>query len=160
MTKRNLALICVAVILTSIVVSGATFAGGVWYMKNNNNLEMSDFFTTLPFTEPKQSAQSSFHSLDKLVFSVKGERQTHFVMLELALKTRQPEKIKDIDNYMPVVRNALLRLFSNKTYEQLQSQPTIDALQEEVRETLVTAFVNTNFSHMIDDVLLTKYVVQ
>jgi len=147
-------------ILTSIVVSGATFTGAVWYMKNHNNIDVSSLFSKLPFSEPEQSEQPAFHSLDKLVFSVKGKRQTHFVMLELALETRQPEKIKDIDNYMPVVRNALLKLFSNKTYEQLQNQPTIDELQEEVKQTLLTAFVNTNFSHIIDDVLLTKYVVQ
>lgn len=160
MTKKNIAFMFSTMLLTSVVVSAITFTGAIWYMKNHNSVNLSDIVGNLPFQEDARSEHPSFHSLDKLVLSVKGQRQTHFVMLELALETHQPERIKNIDNYMPVVRNSLLKLFSNKTYEQLQNQPTIDSLQEEVKETLLTAFADTHLARDIDDVLLTKYVVQ
>lgn len=160
MTKQNYAFIFFTMLLTSIVVSAGTFTGTVWYMKKHNSFNLSEIVGNFSFQDETRSEQPSFHSLDKLVLSVKGQRQTHFVMLELALETHQPERIKNIDNYMPVVRNSLLKLFSNKTYEQLQNQPTIDSLQEEVKETLLTAFADTHLARDIDDVLLTKYVVQ
>lgn len=160
MTKKNIAFMFFTLLLTSVVVSAITFTGAVWYMKNHDNFDFGDLASNLSFQKEERPVHPSFHSLDKLVLSVKGQRQTHFVMLELALKTSQPEQIKVIDNYMPVVRNSLLKLFSNKTYEQLQSQSTIDVLQDEVKQTLLNAFADTQLAHAIDDVLLTKYVVQ
>lgn len=161
MTKKQITTLLFASLLISVIASALTFSGTVWYMKNHRQFNLDEMLTSFSFqTEEAPSDQPVFHSLDKLVLSVKGNRQTHFVMLELAIATYQPERIKNIDNYMPVVRNALLKLFSNKTYEELQNQPTIDALQEEVKQTLLTAFADTHIARDIDDVLLTKYVIQ
>ncbi|MDF4803838.1 flagellar basal body-associated FliL family protein, partial [Vibrio parahaemolyticus] len=73
---------------------------------------------------------------------------------------RRPERIKDIDNYMPMVQNSLLKLFSDKTFDELQQTGAIDILQNEVKQTLLVAFAKTDIVRDIDDVLLTKYVVQ
>ncbi|MDW1853997.1 flagellar basal body-associated protein FliL, partial [Vibrio sp. Vb0888] len=72
----------------------------------------------------------------------------------------RPERIKDIDNYMPMVQNSLLKLFSDKTFDELQQTGAIDILQNEVKQTLLVAFAKTDIVRDIDDVLLTKYVVQ
>ncbi|NMV28211.1 flagellar basal body-associated FliL family protein, partial [Vibrio parahaemolyticus] len=111
-------------------------------------------------TEQPTSKGPSFHPLDKVVLTVKGKKQTHFVMLELAIETRRPERIKEIDEYMPMVQNSLLKLFSDKTFDQLQQAGAIDILQDEVKQTLLLAFAKTDIVREIDDVLLTKYVVQ
>ncbi|MEF1341376.1 flagellar basal body-associated FliL family protein, partial [Vibrio rotiferianus] len=100
------------------------------------------------------------HPLDKVVLTIKGKKQTHFVMLELAVETRNPERIQDIDNYMPMIQNSLLKLFSDKTFDELQQSGAIEALQKEVKETLLLSFAETSIVRDIDDVLLTKYVVQ
>ena len=81
-------------------------------------------------------------------------------MLEVAVETRRPERIKDIDDYMPVVRNSLLKLFADKSFDDLQREGAIDDLQNEVKQTLLMAFAKTDIVRDIDDVLLTKYVVQ
>ncbi|MCV5746315.1 flagellar basal body-associated FliL family protein, partial [Escherichia coli] len=67
---------------------------------------------------------------------------------------------KEIDEYMPMVQNSLLKLFSDKTFDQLQQAGAIDILQDEVKQTLLLAFAKTDIVREIDDVLLTKYVVQ
>ncbi|WP_318443615.1 flagellar basal body-associated FliL family protein [Photobacterium leiognathi] len=149
------------ILLISIIVAVVTFSTTLWYSQQNTSTpNIGTWFTKVFQSGPEATAQPVFHPLDKVVVSVKGERQTHFVMLELAVQTHYPERIKQIDNYMPLVRNALLKMFSKKRYEELQNQQTIEQLQQEVKQTLTDAFANTTIARDIDDVLFTKYVIQ
>lgn len=167
MTKKNMIALFTTMIITSALVSAATVTGGIWYLNKNTQTSPSSsnsLLDNLSFNflskEDAKNEHPSFHPLDKIVLTVKGKRQTHFVMLELAIETRRPEHIQQLDNYMPVVQNSLLKLFSNKTFDELQQTGAIDALQNEVKDTLLLAFSETDIVHDIDDVLLTKYVVQ
>lgn len=160
MTNRSFAPILATIVLSNALVTGGMLAGAFWYLKNEPQ-DIGELINAVRFEQPEPIANGpSFHSLDKLVLGVKGLRQTHYVMLELAIETRRPESIKAIDDYMPVTRNALLKMFSEKTYEQLQQQSEIEDLQNELKQTLLKAFANTPFVEHIDDVILTKYVIQ
>lgn len=166
MTKQQLLVFSGAMILTSALVSAGTMMGGLWYLQSQQQTDATEQplleTLSLPFLFEQDDPQNgpSFHALEKIVLSVKGDRQTHFVMLELAVETRYPDRITVIDDYMPVVQNALLRLFADKRYEDLQQDGAIDLLQKEVKDTLMLAFAKTDLVRDIDDVLLTKYVVQ
>lgn len=167
MSKKQLLAVVISVVITSVVVSAGTFIGGLWFLTHSNKGEDNTGWlegTPLAFlTEEKQevrNARPSFHSLEKVVLTVKGKKQSHFVMLEVAIETRNPERIQAIDNYMPVIRNSLLKLFSDKTYEALREHGTVSHLQEEVKESLLLAFADNDIVRDIDDVLLTKYVLQ
>ncbi|MDK9734723.1 flagellar basal body-associated FliL family protein [Vibrio sp. B511a] len=166
MTKQQMIALFIAMIITSALVSAVTIMGGIWYL-NKHAQESPDSGSLIEdsplsflVTEQPTSKGPSFHPLDKVVLTVKGKKQTHFVMLELAIETRRPERIKEIDEYMPMVQNSLLKLFSDKTFDQLQQAGAIDILQDEVKQTLLFAFAKTDIVREIDDVLLTKYVVQ
>ncbi|AVF73259.1 flagellar basal body-associated FliL family protein [Vibrio alginolyticus] len=166
MTKQQMIALFIAMIITSALVSAVTIIGGIWYL-NKHAQESPDSGSLIEdsplsflVTEQPTSKGPSFHPLDKVVLTVKGKKQTHFVMLELAIETRRPERIKEIDEYMPMVQNSLLKLFSDKTFDQLQQAGAIDILQDEVKQTLLLAFAKTDIVREIDDVLLTKYVVQ
>ncbi|UFN72075.1 flagellar basal body-associated FliL family protein [Vibrio alginolyticus] len=166
MTKQQMIALFIAMIITSALVSAATIMGGIWYL-NKHAQESPDSGSLIDdsplsflVTEEPTSKGPSFHPLDKVVLTVKGKKQTHFVMLEIAIETRRPERIKDIDEYMPMVQNSLLKLFSDKTFDELQQAGAIDILQNEVKQTLLLAFAKTDIVREIDDVLLTKYVVQ
>ncbi|AGV19081.1 MULTISPECIES: flagellar basal body-associated FliL family protein [Vibrio] len=166
MTKQQMIALFIAMIITSALVSAVTIMGGIWYL-NKHAQESPDSGSLIEdsplsflVTEQPTSKGPSFHPLDKVVLTVKGKKQTHFVMLELAIETRRPERIKEIDEYMPMVQNSLLKLFSDKTFDQLQQAGAIDILQDEVKQTLLLAFAKTDIVREIDDVLLTKYVVQ
>ncbi|EDP60353.1 flagellar basal body-associated FliL family protein [Vibrio sp. AND4] len=169
MTKQQMIALFITMIITSTLISAATVVGGIWYLNKSSAASESDSSASgflegspLAFLTAEQPTTKgpSFHPLDKLVLTVKGKKQTHFVMLELAVETRRPERIKDIDAYMPMIQNSLLKLFSDKTYDELQQAGAIDALQSEVKETLLVAFAKTDIVRDIDDVLVTKYVVQ
>ncbi len=167
MPKKQLLALVLSVVITSALVSAGTLVGGMWMLSQSSKSEENSRWldeTPLAFlTEKKQPAKDtkpSFHSLEKVVLSVKGKKQSHFVMLEVAIETRQPERVRAIDSYMPVVRNSLLKLFSDKTYETLSEHGAVNQLQEEVKQSILLAFADTDIVRDIDDILLTKYVVQ
>ncbi|MGR5236466.1 flagellar basal body-associated FliL family protein [Vibrio alfacsensis] len=167
MTKKQMIALFITMIITSALVSAATVASGIWYLNKSTQASSSATgalldLSSLPFMsqEAPKSETPSFHPLEKVVLTIKGKKQSHFVMLELAIETRNAEGIKDIDNYMPVVKNSLLKLFSDKTFDELQKHGSIESLQTELKQTLLLAFEETDIVHDIDDVLLTKYVVQ
>ena len=165
MTKKQQIAVFAAMILTSALVSAATVFGGIWLVKQSHEQANADSWvedSPLAFLtdDPDQAFQPSFHPLEKVVLSIKGKRQSHFVMLGLAVETRRPQRITNINDYMPVVRNALLKLFSDKTYEDLRQDGAIEQLQNEIKQTVLLAFQKTDIVRDIDDVLLTKYVVQ
>ncbi|RSD30227.1 flagellar basal body-associated FliL family protein [Vibrio pectenicida] len=165
MTKQQMIAVFAAMILTSALVSATTVFGGIWLVKQSHQQANADSWvddSLLGFLaeDPNRAHQPSFHALEKIVLSVKGKRQTHFVMLEVAVETRRPKRIENINDYMPVVRNALLKLFSDKTYDDLRQDGAIDQLQNEIKQTVLLAFQKTDIVRDIDDVLLTKYVVQ
>ena len=167
MTKKQLFTYSAIMLLSSALISAATVAGGIWYLKQNQTSQSengtasdSGFDLAALFHEEPQYQGPQFHPLEKIVLSVKGNNQTHFVMLELAIETRDLEQISAINDYMPKIQNALLKLFSNKHYNELQEAGAVEQLQDEVKNTLLTAFEETYFVNHIDDVLLTKYVVQ
>lgn len=158
-------------LLSSAIISASTVFGGILYLQHTAKTETGDeslfssfkmpaFFAEEEEEEEEVSKSPSFHPLEKIVLSIKGNNQTHFVMLELAIETRNPERMAAIDNYMPVIQNALLKLFADKHYNDLQEDGAIENLQSEVKSTLITAFNKTGLVQDIDDVLLTKYVVQ
>ncbi|CAM3870604.1 Flagellar protein LafL [Vibrio aerogenes CECT 7868] len=162
MTKKQMIILCVMMLITTAIVSGGAVFGGIWYLKQSSGANGSDSFISV-FTKKEDpiSPTPVFHQLEKVVLSVKGEKQqNHFVMLELAIETRHPVRMEAIDNYMPLVRNTLIKLFSNKTYADLYGEQALDHLQKEVKQSILMAFEKTEIVRDIDDVLLTKYVVQ
>lgn len=167
MSRKQLLAVIISMVITSVLVSAGTVVGTFWLLTNSGKSEeASTWFERSPlafFSESKpqnKETKPSFHPLEKVVLSVKGKKQSHFVMLEVAIETRELERIKAIDNYMPVVRNSLLKLFSDKTYETLRKEGTVSQLQEEVKLSILEAFADTDIVSDIDDILLTKYVIQ
>ncbi len=164
MTKQQLITMFFMMLIVSALVSAGVVFGGMWYLKTAHSQDNSDWIAESPLsflTSVRDTPKPpSFHSLDKVVLSVKGKDQNHFLMLEIAVETRHPERIDNIKDYMPVVSNSMIRLFSNKTYEDLQQNGVIENLQQEVKTAVLSSLEKTDILRDIDDVLLTKYVVQ
>lgn len=159
MTKKQIAIMVVFAMLLSLVVFFATVMTTTWYVKQDPAPDMLSMVTEVFLPKSNASEQAHYYPLDKLVLNVKGNRKSHYVMLEMAIKTYQPDSIEQIDQYQPLIFNTMLQFFSNKNYQELQQQPLL-ALQQEVTATLKQAFVNTPIVADIDDVLFTKYVIQ
>ncbi|WP_413112647.1 flagellar basal body-associated protein FliL [Thaumasiovibrio sp. DFM-14] len=101
-----------------------------------------------------------FTNLDKFVISIDGAERTHFLMLEMSLKTSSEEAHDALYEFKPLARNVLLRMFSKKTYEELREIKNIELLEGRVHQELTMALVQNGYNHRIDEVLFTKMVVQ
>lgn len=99
-------------------------------------------------------------NLDKFVISVDGEERTHYLMLELALKTNSLQAHDELIEFKPLARNVLLKMFSQSTYEDLRKMNEIDSLQQQVMGQLRQVLAINGYNHQIEEVLFTKLVLQ
>jgi flagellar FliL protein len=78
-----------------------------------------------------------------------------------SLVTHDPEQLEVTDSLMPVIRNAMVQFFSKRNLEQVRKDlQEIDALQEALRTRLSATISNYGYKAALDDVLVTKVVLQ
>ncbi|OBT05333.1 flagellar basal body protein FliL [Shewanella sp. UCD-FRSSP16_17] len=114
-----------------------------------------------PFTafEPAPKV-AQFYPLEKFIFSVPGKDTSHYLLLEMALKSRSDDAANIIRDADPLIKNALMKMFSQKEYEELHASHQLELLQTEAQVLLATVLNENNFSIELDDVLFTRMVIQ
>lgn len=150
LTRSKLMLGVLVITALMLVTAAATYS----LLSNDNPINISVFSNK----EPEDKAH--FMKLDKFVISVDGEERTHYLMLELALKTNSASAHQDLIEFNPLVRNVLLKMFSKKSYEDLRQMNEIEELQLLVRNQLSQELLQNGYGYKIDDVLFTKMVIQ
>ena len=142
-----------ASVVTLALVAGSVF--GTLALTDNKSLDTSSLFGS-----KKQDNETHFMSLDKFVISLNGEERTHYLLLELDLKTSSVAAHEELIRFRPVVNNVLLKMFSQYSYEEVRSINDIDYMQKQVRLNLAKTLLENGFMYNIDDVLFTKLVLQ
>ncbi len=89
-----------------------------------------------------------------------GDDRTHYLLLEMALKTQSDAAHEALSEFKPVAKNVLLRMFSQKSYEEVRQLKDIEALQSRVHKELAMVLVQNGYQHRIEEVLFTKMVIQ
>lgn len=110
--------------------------------------------------EEKKPEIAKFYPLDKFIISVSGDTYPHYLLLEMALKSRTPnvkDLLKEAD---PLVRNSLMKMFSQKDYNQLNDSQQIEPLQKEALVLLSGVLSENDISIELEDVLFTRMVIQ
>ncbi|SHH17447.1 flagellar basal body-associated FliL family protein [Ferrimonas marina] len=121
--------------------------------------QTADYWQEQP-TQGHLMDQAKFHTLERFVISVPGDKFQHYVQLELALKSRTSNFDVVLEEAEPLVRNALMHLFSNKTYEELSQLRDLGGLQNEVKQALSQTLAANRYTAELDEVLFTRLVVQ
>lgn len=112
------------------------------------------------FGSNNKDSETHFMSLDKFVISLNGEERTHYLLLELDLKTSTLTAHEELIRFRPVVNNVLLKMFSQYSYEEMRSINDIEYMQKQVHMNLAKTLMENGFMYNIDDVLFTKLVLQ
>ena len=111
--------------------------------------------------QPEVSKKPLFKPLEKFVISIDGDNSRHYLMLEMTLVTHSASQLENYDELMPVIRNSLVQYFSQRNESQLTEELRhIEHLQAELQERLISTLHNYGFQPALDEVLITKYVVQ
>lgn len=162
--KDSVVLIVITSLLTALLTVGGLI-GCLWYAVNNgylttNNLSV-DNIESLYDVEPEDTSVASVYiPLSKVVMTVRGESIDHIVLVEISVETRQPEYFENIDGYMPLIKNKLLKLFSDKSHNDLVGNNAIKVIELEVSELLVKLLANQKIHNAVDNVIVTKFIVQ
>jgi flagellar FliL protein len=111
--------------------------------------------------EVAQSTRPFYIPLNKMVVSVESERTIYYVMMEVTLETKLEASIEDINYYMPVIRNSFVQNLSQRSYDMIRKNlKNIEQLQVEMLLGLDEELTQYKMNGIIDDVLITKLVVQ
>lgn len=145
----GLLLVLLSVGLTFLIISHPEWYGGVATVHNEQ-----------PAT-PEVSKKPLFKPLEKFVISIDGDNSRHYLMLEMTLVTHSAAQLESYDELMPVIRNSLVQYFSQRNEAQLTEElHHVEHLQTELQERLISTLQNYGFKAALDEVLITKYVVQ
>ncbi|WP_064601654.1 flagellar basal body-associated FliL family protein [Photobacterium sp. J15] len=152
--KSKLPLIIAAVVLV-VVLAGA---GGWWYFQQQaKHVEVPVPEAIPPAALVKKPV---FLPLTKFVVSVPGDDRLHYLMLELSIMSYNQEQLDLVQEFMPVVRNAIITLLSELHYNDLTQPGIMEPLQVALREKVQKVMNDMASSNGIDQVLITKLVVQ
>ncbi|ELR67088.1 Flagellar biosynthesis protein FliL [Photobacterium marinum] len=153
--KSKLPLIIAAVVLVVVVLAGA---GGWWYFQQQAKQVEAPVPEALP---PAALVKKPvFLPLTKFVVSIPGDDRLHYLMLELSIMSYNQEQLDLVEEYRPVVRNGIITLLSELHYNDLTQPGVMEPLQVALRERVQKVMNDMASSNGIDQVLITKMVVQ
>ena len=134
--------------------------GGVWaYTQYQDN-------KTLVVTGNHQATQSArvskpqFLNLNKFIVSIPGEGRLHYLMMEMSLMSYQPEQMELVNEFLPIIRNAVITKLSEKGYQELAQTSVIPELQVVLRDEIRRVMSEMTGAHGIEQALITKWVIQ
>ncbi|WP_108945080.1 flagellar basal body-associated FliL family protein [Shewanella halifaxensis] len=114
------------------------------------------------FFGPKEPVveAAKFYPLDKFVLSIPGEEYSHYLLLELAIKTRSKDAQFTLTQADSVIKNSLMKMFSNKHFDELNDTKQFEPLQKEALNILSVVLAQNDFDIELDDVLFTRMIIQ
>ncbi|MGL4204948.1 MAG: flagellar basal body-associated FliL family protein [Aeromonadaceae bacterium] len=140
-----------------VLVAGSVAAS--WMAFQHKESLLSLFGSAPPQKELSQ--KPLFKPLEKMVISLQSEESSHYLLLEMALVTHDPEQLAQLDELKPVIRNALVQYFSHRNLQQVRKDlQQLEVLQADLLAKLSGTISNYGYKPALDDVLITKVVVQ
>ncbi|ASI21923.1 TPA: lateral flagellar basal body-associated protein LafF [Aeromonas salmonicida] len=111
--------------------------------------------------KPELSATPLFKPMERFVISLEGGAESHYLVLELALVTHNPAQLNTLNELTPLIRNAMVQYFSHRTHDDVKKElQNITALQSSLLGKLVTTLQGYGYKTYLDEVLITKVLVQ
>ena len=111
--------------------------------------------------KPELSKTPLFKPMERFVISLEGDREPHYLVLELALVTHNPQQLETLNELTPLIRNAMVQYFSHRSHEAVKQElQNISALQTSLLGKLVGTREGYGYKPYLDEVLVTKVLVQ
>lgn len=89
-----------------------------------------------PAGEGKKADESPIYQLDNMVLNPAGSNGAHFLLMSVALQVKDAATLELLKSRDAEMRDAILRLFGNKTVEQVSDASTRDQLRSELMAAL------------------------
>ncbi|MFT0531449.1 flagellar basal body-associated FliL family protein [Castellaniella hirudinis] len=149
-------------ILLLIVIIGATVAGTMLFL-NRTSAGTPDA-PAAPVAEaqpaPPPVRAPIFAELEPFTVTLYGEMRNRILYTAITLRLDNEESRKQIQDYMPEVRDRILKVLSAQQLAQIQTPEGREALSQGIRASLSRPFAAQLPGPQIEDVLFTAFVVQ
>lgn len=154
--SKKIPLIIAAVVLV-IALAGA---GGWWYFQQQakNQAMAVEVKPQVPIAALVK--KPVFLELKKFVVSVPGDGRLHYLMMEMSVMSYSQDELDKLRDFLPVIRNAVVTLLSEQHYNDLAQPGVMKPLQIALRDKLRRVMNDMASSNGIDQVLITKMVIQ
>jgi flagellar FliL protein len=154
-SKKKLFIIIGAVVLVLLIGGG----GAAYYflLKKEPQVEEKDPGQDVPVPELTQSAEiGPMVDIEEFIVNIISEEATHYVKASLTVELTNEEVKEEVNKRMPQIRDAILLLLGNKTYEELQDLQGKRQLKAELLSKL------NSFLHAgkVKSIYFTNFVVQ
>lgn len=101
-----------------------------------------------------------FFSLEPLVVNFEDSSAVRFLQIGMDIMARDPELIASVQKHVPMIRNNLLLLISNRDYQKLMSREGKETLRAESLAEVRKIIKKETGDDGIEDLLFTSFVVQ
>lgn len=107
-----------------------------------------------------KEAPALFFSLDPLVVNFEDTSAVRFLQIGMDLMARDPEAIEELQKHVPLIRNNLLLLISNRDYQKLMTREGKEGLRAEALAEVRKIMKKETGEQTVEDLLFTSFVVQ
>jgi len=162
--RGGLVIILVSVLLASLVAGGGTFAAlyftGALGGKAEQVAEAGEGDEGEKEDEAEEEAPPVYIALDPFVVNFDNPTVARFLQVKLQVMTRDPEAAKAIEEHMPVIRNALVMLFSGQKYEDVATREGKERLRQQTLAEIRKVLEERTGDPGVEDVYFTAFVMQ
>lgn len=95
-----------------------------------------------------------------LVVNFDTDGRIRYLQLGIDLMTREPEAVEAIETHAPVLRNNLIMLLSDRSYEELMTRSGKEALQQDALAEVRTVMKDRYGSAAVETLYFTSFVMQ
>lgn len=151
--KKMIIMGVAALMLVGVSVGASLFFTGAFNKEPNAG-------AAVPVEEELPEEILYYNVQPEFVVNFQGKTRMKFLMIEMAVATRDPEVPAILDDHDPEVRNSLLLLLSEQDSEVLKTVEGKQALQKSAIERLDEIVAKYHKNERILDVLITRLVMQ
>jgi len=105
---------------------------------------------------PEEAKIGPMVEIKEFVVNIIGTDQAHYVKASLSLELDKDATMEEVNKRMPQIRDAILLLIGNKTFEELQDIQGKNQVKAELKSK-INSFLKTG---KVNNIYLTDFVVQ
>lgn len=102
----------------------------------------------------------NFMVLEPFVITLKSDSRPHYLQLKLSLMSRDPETIKSLEIYRPMIRNEIIRYLGTLEFETVKKPGASDAIRENSLNQLLALMEKEQVEANIEELVITDMVIQ
>lgn len=143
------------------VIIGATIGGTVYLLSSQGALlAQIAAFGAKDAAPATKIPDPIFAKLEPFTVTLDGEYRNHILYVAITLRLADQPSRKIIEDYMPEVRDRILRVLASQSNKQIQTAKGREALTSALKTSLQTSFAPQLSGPHITDVLFTAFVIQ